>query len=296
MNLRLVGALLSVYIFWGATFLGMRVGVETIPPMILICLRFVIVGAIMLAWAWIGEGKWRVQPKEWRGLFLTAMGMFICGNGLYAIALQHIPSSIATLIGATGAVWMVLLDWYFAGKRPSVILSCGLLVSLVGIGVLVGKPETGGLQPVWLGVCLFASMMWTFASYGMRLVPLPSSTWVTVGWQNFFGGLGGAVLAAIMGEWNGFSLADVSIRSWEGMIYLIFIGSLVGFTSYQWLMVNAAPMLAATTVLVNPVVAMFFGWILLNEPFTFRVFLAFVLVLTGVIAIIVGRNRKAKNN
>ena len=139
-------------------------------------------------------------------------------------------------------------------------------------------------------------MMWTFASYGMRLVPLPSSTWVTVGWQNFFGGLGGAVLAAIMGEWNGFSLADVSIRSWEGMIYLIFIGSLVGFTSYQWLMVNAAPMLAATTVLVNPVVAMFFGWILLNEPFTVRVFLAFVLVLTGVIAIIVGRNRKAKNN
>lgn len=295
MNFRLIGALLAVYIFWGATFLGMRVAVETIPPMIVICLRFIIVGVLMLGWAFFGEKQWRVERKEWRGLFVTGIGLFVLGNGLYAIALQYIPSSIATLIGATGAVWMILLDWYFAGKKPSLILSCGLFISLIGIAILVGKPETGGLQPIWLGTCVFASMMWTISSYGMRLMPLPSSTWVTVGWQNLFGGFGGAVIAFALGDWNGFSLADASLRSWEGIAYLVLVGSLIGFTSYQWLMVNASPILASTTVLVNPVVAMFFGWLLLDEPFTIRIFSAFVLVLAGVVAIIIGRNKDTKN-
>jgi len=296
MNWRLAAALGSVYVFWGATFLAMRVGVETIPPMVLICLRFIAVGILMLLWAYFGGGNWRVQQNEWRGLVLTGSGMFILGNGVYAIALQHIPSSIATLIGATGAVWMILLDWYFRGERPGRILMMGLLVSLIGIVVLVGRPETGGLNPFWLMVCLWASFMWTISSYSMRLMPLPESTWVTVGWQNLFGGLGGAVLATILGQWGDFSFGEVSDRSWFGVAYLVLIGSMIGFTSYQWIVVHASPILAATATLVNPVVAMFLGWLLLDEPFTIRVFFAFVLVLAGVVAIMIGRNSKKKNS
>lgn len=220
--------------------------------------------------------------------------LFAFGNGIYAIALQYIPSSIATLIGATGAVWMVLLDWFFRSEKPSKVLMIGLIISLAGIAVLVGKPETGGLNPLWLFVCLFGSFMWNFSAYGMRLVTLPESTWLTVGWQNIFGGFGGLVLAAIMGEWSDFSIMDVTSRSWTGVAYLVLIGSLVGFTSYQWLIVHASPILAATTALVNPIVAMFFGALLLDEPFTLRVFLAFLLVLAGVIAIILGRNKSPK--
>lgn len=294
MDMRLIGALFSVYVFWGATFLAMRVSVESIPPMVLIFIRFVAVGILMLAWAGLGQRKWRVKPAEWRGLILTGIGLFAFGNGIYAIALQYIPSSIATLVGATGAVWMILLDWFFRSEKPSKVLMIGLVISLAGIAVLVGKPETGGLNPLWLFVCLFGSFMWNFSAYGMRLVTLPESTWLTVGWQNIFGGLGGLVLAAIMGEWSGFSIMDVTSRSWTGVAYLVLIGSLVGFTSYQWLIVHASPILAATTALVNPIVAMFFGAILLDEPFTLRVFLAFLLVLAGVIAIIVGRNKSPK--
>lgn len=294
MDMRLIGALFSVYVFWGATFLAMRVSVESIPPMVLIFIRFIAVGILMLAWAGLGQRKWQVKPKEWRGLILTGIGLFAFGNGIYAIALQYIPSSIATLIGATGAVWMVLLDWFFRGEKPSKVLISGLFISLAGIAVLVGKPETGGLNPLWLLVCLFGSFMWNFSAYGMRLVPLPESTWLTVGWQNIFGGLGGLILAVVVGEWSHFSILDVTSRSWTGVAYLVLIGSLVGFTSYQWLIVHASPILAATTALVNPIVAMFFGAILLGEPFTLRVFLSFLLVLAGVIAIIVGRNKSPK--
>lgn len=293
-DVRLIGALFSVYVFWGATFLAMRVSVESIPPMVLIFIRFVAVGILMLAWAGLGQRKWQIKPTEWRGLILTGIGLFAFGNGIYAIALQHIPSSIATLVGATGAVWMVLLDWFFREEKPSKVLLVGLIISLAGIAVLVGKPETGGLNPFWLLVCLFGSFMWNFSAYGMRLVSLPESTWLTVGWQNIFGGLGGLVLSSFMGEWIDFSILDVTSRSWTGVAYLVLIGSLVGFTSYQWLIVHASPILAATTALVNPIVAMFFGAILLDEPFTLRVFLAFLLVLAGVIAIIMGRNKNPK--
>lgn len=292
MSVRLGGALFSVYVIWGATFLAMRVGVETIPPMVLICLRFVAVGFLMLLWAYVKDHQWKITKKEMKNLFFTGIGLFTLGNGLYAIALQYIPSSVATLIGATGAVWMVLFDWFFTKEKPGKLLLCGLLISLIGVATLAGKPETSGLSIQWLGVCIFGGFMWNFSAYSMRLIKIPESTWLTVGWQNIFGGLGGAVLALILGEWDGFSWVDVSERSWMGVAYLVLLGSMIGFTSYQWLIVHASPMLAATTVLVNPVVAMFFGWLILDEPFTFQIFCAFLLVLTGVVAIIMGRKKK----
>ena len=292
MGIQIGAALFAVYVFWGATFLAMRVAVESFPPMVMVAFRFISVGVIMLLWVGLKEGKWRIEKDQWKGLFLTGTGLFVLGNGVYAYALRYIPSSVATLIGATGAIWMVLLDWRFRGMKPGKVLVGGLVIAMIGIVFLTGKPETGGLDPFWLVVCLMASFFWTASSYGMRLFSMPDSAWLTVGWQNLLGGLVCALWGVVQGEWSTFTLDQVSSRSWLGMFYLVFIGSMIGFSSYRWLVVRVSPVIAATTSLVNPVVAMFFGWLLLDEPFTTQIALAFVLVLTGVIAITFGRNRE----
>ncbi len=292
MNGQTIIALLAVYIFWGATFLAMRVAVETIPPMVLVCLRFVLVAPLMLGWAYFKEGAWKIEKNQWKGLILTGVGLFTIGNGAYAIALQYIPSSLATLIGATGVVWMVLLDWYFRGKKPTKVLMIGLFVSMVGVFVLVGKPETGGVNLIWLLVCMVASFSWTLGTYGSSMMTMPKSIWQTVGWQNLIGGIGGGLLGILTGDWWKFHPSLVNAESWGGVAYLVCLGSIIGFTSYQWVVTRVSPVIASTTALVTPVTAMFFGWLILNEPFTIRTFIAFFLVLSGVVALIRGRSAK----
>lgn len=283
-------ALGAVYLFWGGTYLGMKVAIETLPPFIMAGLRFLTAGAILYLWA-RGAGVGRPTPRQWRGAAAVGALLLVGGNGLVAWAEQRVPSGIASLLVAMVPIWMLalgLLDRKGAskGRWPNAGVVLGMILGLAGIAVLVGGTGNAlrhqGLSPVGIGVLLAASISWAGGSLYSRKASLPDSALLGTAMQMLVGGGLLLLVALFLGEWPRFHPAAVSARSCLALGYLILFGSILGYNAYIWLLKNAEPAWVSTYAFVNPVVAVFLGWALLGEELTGRSLVAAIVIIAAV--------------
>jgi drug/metabolite transporter (DMT)-like permease len=282
------GAMLSVYIVWGSTYLAIRFAVQTMPPFLMAGVRFLVAGAILYGWRRL-KGDPRPRRMHWRSAVIVGLFMLLGGNGGVVWAEQRVVSGVAALMVGATPLWMVLIDWLRGVYRPSWVTVAGVLVGFAGIAVLIGPAELTGLHgsidPLGAVVLLFASAAWAAGSLYSRNAELPDSPLLGTGMEMLAGGAALAVVGTLSGEWARVNLAAVSTPSLLGLGYLILFGSLVGFTAYTWLLRVAPTTLVSTYAYVNPIVAILIGNIMAQEPLTPRVLLA-AAVIVGAVALI----------
>jgi drug/metabolite transporter (DMT)-like permease len=262
--------------------------VETIPPFLMAGLRHLTAGALLYAWVRL-RGTPRPERRHWRSAAVIGGLLLLGGNGLVTWAEVRVPSGLAALIVASVPIWMTVLDGLQRRERPHGVVILGLALGLGGIAFLVAPARFAGgsrVEPLGAAALLTAALLWAIGSLLSRRVALPASTLLATAMEMI---AGGAILLAVSGlarEWRGFSLAAVSTRSWLALAYLIVAGSLLGFSAYILLLGATTPARVSTYAYVNPLVAVFLGWLLASEAVTLRTGLATLIIVAAVALII----------
>ncbi len=282
-------AFAAVYVLWGSTYLAIRIGVETIPPFVLAGLRHLTAGVILYGWVRGTKRAPKPEPRHWRSAALVGGLLLLGGNGLVTWAEQRVPSGLAALIVASVPLWMTLIDSVLSRKRPHGVVLAGLAMGLSGIAFLAapGRFAGGGhVDPLGAGALLSAALFWATGSLVSRRVALPSSTLLATAMEMVAGGAILLAVAGLTGELGAFSVPAVSARSVVALGYLIVAGSLLGFSAYVFLLGATTPARVATYAYVNPVVAVFLGWLGAGETVTPRTLVAAVVIVAAVALII----------
>jgi drug/metabolite transporter (DMT)-like permease len=287
-------AFAAVYIVWGSTYLAIRIGIESFPPLILAGFRHLTAGLLLYP---VNRWKSRVRPTmaNWRAAVVVGFLLLFAGNGGVCWAEQSVPSGVTALLVATVSLWLVFVDWLRpGGHRPVPKVVLGLLMGFAGMALLVGPEHLGGSQRVdpWgAAVLVFASLAWACGSLYAKHGGMPSSPMLGVAMQSLAGGMILLIVAFFTGEFHALHFAAVSLRSWLAIVYLILFGSGIGFSAYIYILHKSTAARVGTYAFVNPVVALFLGWLIAGEPITLRTALAAAVILTAVILVITAPQR-----
>lgn len=290
----LILAFATIYLVWGSTYLGIRVAVGSMPPFAMACVRFLLAGLCLFAWLKMRGAPW---PSRRQLQDHTIIGTFLLlgGNGLVVWAEQFIPSGVAALIIGVGPLFIVLTEWAWpGGTRPTAATIGALLLGLVGVAWLAApweSMEAGGLDPRGLIAVLCACGFWAIGSIYSRHCTSGATPLNAAALQMLGGGTSLAFVAWAHGDWTALDLNGITPHAWAAFIYLIIFGSLLGFTVFVWLMKHSTPARVATYAYVNPVVAVFLGWLLLDEPVTWRTLISSAIIITAVVLITVQKSR-----
>jgi drug/metabolite transporter (DMT)-like permease len=290
---QIIAAFASIYIIWGSTYLAIRYAVATIPPFLMGGIRFLISGALLYLWARY-RGATAPTKLHWRNAVIAGGFLLLGGNGAVVWAEQFVPSGLTALLVSILPFWLVIIEWVRPPrKRPSTAVLVGLIVGFIGIIVLVGPGNVGGhgdVKPIGALVLILGSLSWAIGSFWSRDAQLPESGLLTTGMEMLGGGLLLMLVGAVTGEFSQLDINHVSRLSAIGLAYLITFGSLLGFTSYIWLLDKVSPAHLGTYAYVNPIVAVLLGWAIAGELLSFRTAVAAAIVICAVALITTARN------
>lgn len=282
-----VAALAVVYVVWGSTYLGIRVVVQEAPPLTSMGLRFMTAGVLLGVVLSLRSGvrRLRVRPREVAGAALLGLMLPMLGNGLVSVGEDLGAPSGATALLIAMTPLMIVVFRGVSGDRPKSLSVFGVLLGFAGLAylVLAGRGSGGDLPLGPALLILFAATCWGFGSFVQPRLVLPEDVFVTTVYEMVSGGLIMVTVGLLSGERF---TADYSGRTWLALSYLVVFGSMLAFTAYVWLLANAPISLVATYAYVNPVVAVFLGWLILDEQVTIRTIVAGGVILASVALII----------
>jgi drug/metabolite transporter (DMT)-like permease len=290
-------AMIAVYIVWGSTYLAMRFAVQTMPPFLMASTRFLVAGGLLFI---VRRMAGDPLPHRFEARSAAIVGLFLLlgGNGAVVWAEQTIPSGLTALMVSSSPLWMLLLEMVIPGSaRPSPRALAGIFAGFAGVLILIWPDKSGGLfalDPWGAGALIFATLAWSFGSVVSRYLRLPESPMMGTAVEMLAGGALLFLLGAATGELGRVHLASISSTSLLGLGYLVFFGSLVGFTAYTWLLRVAPTSLVSTYAYVNPLIALSIGTLIGNEDFSARTLIAAAVIL-GSVALITGSRSAPKN-
>ena len=290
--------LVVLYVVWGSTYLGMKLAIDTVPPFVMGFLRFVPAGLLLTGGVVLRDRRTIRRPtaQQVRDASIVGAMLLLGGTGLVAWGEQTVATGIAALLIGLVPMWLAVFGRILFGDRIPVLAAVGIAVGLVGVAILAWPAEgVGSLDPAGLLALIVSPMFWSLGTlYAARRAVLPRPALFSTGLQMIAGGIAFLVAALLTGQMSGFDLASVSATSWFGIGYLIFVGSLVGFTTYAWLLTVAPLGRIATYAYVNPVVAVILGSLILDEPLTARTVVAAAVIVLAVALIVTARGRSAR--
>jgi len=292
----LIGAFATIYVVWGSTYLGMHIAVETMPPFLMAAARFLIAGALLFMFL-----KLRGAPKpslhQWRVNTLIGAFLLLGGNGAVVWASQYLPSGIIALLIGIGPLFIVLTEWAWpGGLRPTARTFGAMLLGFTGVVWLAApwqNTANGGLHLGGVIAILIGCLAWSLGSITSRHAKHGASPAQAAALQMLGGGAALLLVAGLHGDFTRFDVNAVSPRSWLAFVYLVGIGSLVGYSTFVWLMKNCAPAHVATYGYVNPIVAVFLGWLILDEPIITRTLIASTIIIASVVLITLEKSKPA---
>jgi drug/metabolite transporter (DMT)-like permease len=287
-------AFAAVYVVWGSTYLAISIGIESFPPLILAGFRHTVTGLLLYP---ILRTKTGIKPTaaNWRTAVVAGALLLFVGNGGVSWAELTVPSGITALLVATVSLWLVIVDWLRpGGVKPVPRVAIGLLLGFAGLALLVGPAHLGGAErvdPRGAAVLVVASLAWACGSLYSKHGGMPSSPMLGVAMQSFAGGAMLLITALFAGEFRGLHLGAISLRSWLALAYLVVFGSGIGFSAYIYILQKSTAARVATYAFVNPVVALFLGWLIKGETISLRTVAAAAVILTAVILVITAPHR-----
>src|SRR5260370_29068557 len=293
---RIAFSFALVYLFWGSTYLAMRVAVATVPPYAVGSVRYMISGSLMLLWCAVTGRKIRVNRNDFVRLLAIGVLLLSISNVGVLWAERYVSSGWAALIVAIVPIWVVVLEaWVFrSGILPARGLA-GLALGVVGMLVLLwpwiaSGTHVGRLQFFGSTILIFASLTWALGSILSHRWTLSVDVFTSAAWQMLLGGLVNTCIAVLTGQfhravWTGPAMSAIA--------YLVVSGSLIGYTAYIWLLEHVPPPKVATYAYVNPIVAVFLGWLLLHEYVDVFTLIGTVVIIGSVALVNTSKLKRA---
>jgi drug/metabolite transporter (DMT)-like permease len=292
-----IAAFAAVYIFWGSTYIGIAIAIKSTPPFLMAAIRFFGAGIILFTWC-IARGekipdKISVSKNTFAGIL-----MLFCGTTALIWVEQYLPVGLCSIIISTTPFWFIILDKkHWKENLSDKFILIGLAIGLAGIIMLSSNKGSINLrgdkrQLISFFVLLCGSMLWSIGSLYSKYSVTNGSTSMKASIQMMGAGLFAFVVSLAAGEFTNFSWSQISTSSIEAMLYLITFGSLVGFIAYVWLLDVRPPAIVGTYAYVNPAVAMFLGWWILNEKITTPQIISLFIILFGVLLVNLSKYKK----
>jgi len=295
MRTRVAAALGIVYLVWGSTYLAIAVADRTLPPLLMLAVRFALAGGLLYAWsAWRGDlAAARPGRREWGAAAIVGGLLLFVDTGGVAWAEQRVASGLTALLIATVPLFTALLDRTVFGVRLSFGAVAGIAAGLLGVALLVG--QSAHIDPVGAAVILGAALAWAAGSAYGRVAPLPKPPFLSAAMQMLCAAAFLAVAGTAMGEVGRVHPAAISVGSAAAFVYLVVFGSIVAFTAYGWLLRSGAPsVLVSTYAYVNPAVAVLLGWGLAGETVGGRELAAGAIIVASVGMLVLAREPHAE--
>ena len=296
--LLILGALLTVYVIWGSTYLAIRLAIASIPPFLMAGTRYLAAGGAMFLFA-LFRGAKIPSPVEWRDALIVGACLLLVGNGGVTFAEQYVPSGTAALLVATVPVFLIIFAWSAKiGPRPSAMVSLALVLGLLGVSILSGAGAPSALSSAnrfnWyiaIIALIAAAAVWAAGTLYSRKAARPSSAIVGVGIQMICGGALLLLVSISTGEASRFDWSRVTAESTLAWVYLVVFGAIIAFTAYIWLARVCSPELVGTHAFVNPVVAVLLGWAIAGEALDSRTISGAAVIVVAIVIIVVSTNR-----
>jgi drug/metabolite transporter (DMT)-like permease len=276
-------ALSSVCLFWGTTYLGIRIAVESLPPATLMCVRYLLSGTLMLAGARLRGARF---PRG-RELWLTAVygaTTIGLGTGSLAFAEQWLPSGLSALMITTSPFWLVGMEALMPGGEPLHAPTLGgMLVGVAGVIFLVSP---GGSAAAAVGgagllggflLLQFGAAGWATGSILQRRLNARAHPFVSGGVQQLATGVAYIVPALLQRQHTHWTVPGTA-----AMLYLTVFGGIVGYSSYVMAMKRLPVAVASIYTYINPIIAVALGWLFYREPFGVREAAATAIIFVGV--------------
>jgi drug/metabolite transporter (DMT)-like permease len=286
---KIVVAFGLVYVFWGSTYLGIGIAVENIPPAFMCAARFSIAGIVMLAYCAI-TGR-RILFSAQRLAQLAAVGILLLmgGNLTLAYAERIVPTGLAALLIAVSPIWFMVLDSLLLGDhRISRRGQVGLAIGIAGVVVLIWPDlrhsNSLGHRELWWCLALqLGSFSWAFGSVlSKKWQTVAADPFSAIAWQVVFAGIGNLIFALLVEK-----PANVTwtFRGVAAILYLVVCGSWIGYTAYIWLLQHVPTSKVSTYAYVNPVVAVFLGWLVLHERIDRYIVMGSAIIIASVVLV-----------
>ena len=281
---RALVAYLIVCVFWGSTYLAIKIGVGELPPFLFAGLRFFTAGVLLVGGAVVLGDRLPRRLSDWRTQAIVGVLLLAGGNAFVVWAEQYTSSGVASIFVVTVALWMAFFDAVIPGGSGDLNwrVVTGLAIGFVGTALLIGATPQEILHADLRGplALTLASASWSLGSvYGKRH-KTETSPYVGAGIQMLAGGATTALMGSALGEWSRWHMTP---RGAEAVAYLVVFGSIVGYTAYTYALRHASPTIVGTYAYVNPVIAVLLGWLLLSEAITPRTILAMGLIFGAVV-------------
>lgn len=284
---QVAAALTAVYLIWGSTYLAIRFALEGgFPPFLLGGARFLLAGSVMYAvLRWRGDAA--PTAAQWRNTAVMGVLLLLLGNGMVNVAEQTVSSGMAAVAVASAPLWMALFA-LFRGERPTRLEWVGLAIGFVGV---IGLNAGSSLRATPLGLIalLVATVSWSFGSIWSRGRDLPSP-FMTAAAQMLCGGLAMLLLGVTLGERLP---PQPSAKALGAFVYLVILGSIIGFSAYVWLLRNVRPALAGSYAYVNPAIAVLLGALMARERFSGVELAGMGVILGGLVVITLAKTTRS---
>ena len=294
-----IAAFAAVYVIWGSTYLFIKIAVNTIPPLLMAGVRFMVAGGVLLAaTSLLGGGEHDpVGRRQWGAAAVTGTLLLFAGNGGVSYGEQFVPSGVVSLLVATVPLFIALFGGLFLGQRLGGLSMVGIAIGLLGTAVLI-RPGSGagGGDLGHMLIVLASPLCWAIGSLYATRGPLPRRPLVATGMEMLCGGTVLLVVGFLLGEGADLHLQRISLGSGLALLYLVVFGSLVAFSAYIWLLGRVPTQAVATYAYVNPLVAVTLGAVFLSEPITGQTLVAGALIIVAVALILAAPQRARRES
>jgi drug/metabolite transporter (DMT)-like permease len=277
--------------------LGIVYAIQTIPVFLMVAIRFIIAGALLLAWCLL-KGEKLPSLKSFGIMSVGGVLMLFVGNSAVVWAEQYISSGLAAIIVASVPLWFVILDkrqwsYYFSNK----MIVIGLLIGFAGVLFLFGGKGAFNITGNKMNLLSFlvltvGTISWAIGSLYSKYKSVEGSTTMKAAVQMLAAGIAAMLVAFLTKEHQNFSFSQISATSLIALIYLIVMGSLVAYMAYIWLLSVKPPSLVGTYAYVNPIVAVFLGWSIASEKISTQQIIALSVILAGVLLVNWSKDKK----
>lgn len=284
-DLKLSLALVSVAFFWGTTFLAIRIGVESVPPLLVTGIRNVIAGSILLGYLLFTKQFEKMDAARIRRNLIISFMMIVLGNGLTTFAEKYITSGLAALIATLSPLSVLLLNLGLGNEKPSLKIIGGITLGMTGMYLIYQNNIADFFNPEYrLGIAsiICAVLMWAAGTvYSKRSSAHPGNIIVNLCVQMLFAGI--LLCGAQMIIEPEVQVSAWSMRSIGAVIYLALFGSVAGYASYMYALSKLPSTRVSVITYINVVVALTLGWLILDEKITLKIILAAIVIISGVV-------------
>ncbi|HEY2354180.1 MAG TPA: EamA family transporter [Gaiellaceae bacterium] len=295
MRTKVAIALATVYVVWGSTYLAIAVADRTLPPLLMLAVRFGLAGAILFAWsAWRGDvRRAKLGRREWIAAAIVGALLLFIETGAVAWAEQRVASGLTALLVASVPLFTALLDRTVFGVRLSLGAIAGIATGLLGVALLVGP--SANIDPLGAAVILAGAVAWSAGSAYARVAPLPRVSALSTAMQMLCGASLLAVAGVARGELSQVHPSAISAGSLGAFAYLIVVGSIGAYTAYSWLLQSGTPSVVVSTyAYANPAIAVVLGWLFAGEAVGGREIAAGAVILASVGMLVIARKPRER--